>query len=271
MSAPLMMLINLIRDPEISNKVILQFAFRQIKAIGYAKVLSMLLGALMVGVSSVIKIPQIRKILGPKTMAARSKLAKGLSEESVLLETAAQWIHVTYNQQQRNSFVNYGELFLLGIQNIAILLLLKYYKLRRELSAATTLTDKDQINECLKALVKPAATIVAVLIFLTKICPPQVIAALQILNIPIGILAKIPQIRRNLALKSTAHLSEVTIFANVIGSAIRVFTTVSNFKKSRSRDSVLLAGYLTSFALNAVLAGQIVHYGKQEKDEKKVE
>lgn len=204
-------------------------------------------------------------------MAARSKLAKGLSEESVLLETAAQWIHVTYNQQQRNSFVNYGELFLLGIQNIAILLLLKYYKLRRELSAATTLTDKDQIKECLKALVKPAATIVAVLVFLTKICPPQVIAALQILNIPIGILAKIPQIRRNLALKSTAHLSEVTIFANVIGSAIRVFTTVSNFKKSRSRDSVLLAGYLTSFALNAVLAGQIVHYGKQEKDEKKVE
>lgn len=265
------MLINLIRDPEISNKVILQFAFRQIKAIGYAKVLSMLLGAMMVGVSSVIKIPQIKKILGPKTMAARSKLAKGLSEESVLLETAAQWIHVTYNQQQRNSFVNYGELFLLGIQNIAILLLLKYYKLRRELSAATTLTDKDQINECLKALVKPAATIVAVLVFLTKICPPQVIATLQILNIPIGILAKIPQIRRNLALKSTAHLSEVTIFANVIGSAIRVFTTVSNFKKSRSRDSVLLAGYLTSFALNAVLAGQIVHYGKQEKDEKKVE
>lgn len=268
MSAPIMMLVNLLRDPDVPNKVILQFAMKQIKAIGYAKVLSLLLGASMVGVSSVIKIPQIKKILGPKTMAARSKLAKGLSEESVLLETAAQWIHVTYNKQQRNSFVNYGELFLLGIQNIAILLLLKYYKLRRELSAATTLSEKDQINECLKALLKPAASIVAVLVFLTKICPPRVIATLQILNIPIGILAKIPQIKRNQALRSTAHLSQVTIFANVIGSAIRVFTTASNFKKGRSRDSVLLAGYLTSFALNAVLAGQIVHYGKNEKKEK---
>ncbi|QRG40531.1 hypothetical protein FDK38_005010 [Candidozyma auris] len=268
MSAPLMMIINLLRDPEVSNKVILQFAFRQIKAIGYLKVLSLLLGATMVGVSSVIKIPQIRKILKPKTMLARSKLAKGLSEESVSLETAAQWIHVTYNKQQRNSFVNYGESFLLGIQNIAILLILKYYKLRRELAAATTLSEKDQIRECFKALVKPAAAIVAVLVFLTKVCPPRLIATLQILNIPIGILAKIPQIRKNQALKSTAHLSEVTIFANVIGSFIRVFTTVTNFKKGRSRDSVLLAGYSASLALNAVLAGQIIHYGKKDEEKK---
>lgn len=256
----LVMLVNLIRDPEISNRVILQFAFKQVKAIGYAKVLLMLLGALMVGVSSVIKIPQIRKILGPKTMEARARLARGLSTESVLLETASQWIHVTYNQQQRNSFVNYGESFLLGLQNIAILLLLKYYQLRKQLAAASNMGEKDQIRECLKALVRPAAVILGAIVVLTKLVPPQVVSALQILNIPIGILAKIPQIQRNAALKLTAHLSEVTIGANVVGSLVRVFTTLLNFKRARSRDRVLLAGYLSSLALNLVLLGQIVHY-----------
>lgn len=260
MSAPLLMLVNLIRDPEISNKVILQFAFRQVKAIGYAKVLSLLLGAAMVGVSSVIKIPQIKKILGPKTMEARARLAKGLSLESVSLETASQWIHVAYNQQQRNSFVNYGESFLLGLQNIAILLLLKYYGLRKRLAAASNLGEKDQIRESLKELLRPAAVIIGAVAILTKVVPPSVISALQILNIPIGIVAKIPQIRRNAALRSTAHLSEVTITANAIGSLIRVFTTISNFKKSRSRDSVLLAGYSSSLVLNSVLLGQIFHY-----------
>lgn len=260
------MIIKLLRDPEISNKVILQFAFRQVKAIGYAKVLAMLLGALMVAGSSVIKVPQIKKILLPPTMEQRANLAKGLSVESVSLETAAQFIHVAYNQLQRNLFVNYGELLLLGIQNVAILLILKYYRLRQELSHATTLSQKDQILETLKSLVRPAATIVGLVVFLTKFAPSGLILALQVINIPIAIAAKIPQIRRNTELRSTAHLSEVTITANVIGSLIRVFTTVSNFKKGRNRDWVLLAGYLTSFALNSVLAGQIYTYkDKKEK------
>lgn len=263
--SPLIMVLRLLRDPEVDNKVILKFALKQIKAIGYAKVLALLLGATMVGISSIIKIPQIRKILKPATMEARANLALGLSLESVSLETAAQFIHVSYNQHERNSFVNYGELLLLGVQNIAILLLLQYYSLRKELSRQTTLSEKDQIAETLKQLVRPAAVIIGAAVFTTKIAPRLLILALQVLTIPISIVAKIPQIKRNAALRSTAHLSEVTITANVIGSLVRVFTTVSNFKKGRSRDAVLLAGYLTSLVLNSVLAGQIYHYREEKK------
>lgn len=269
--SPLIMVLKLLRDPEVSNKVILQFAFRQVKAIGYAKVLAMLLGALMVGVSSFIKIPQIKKILAPPKMEQRAVLALGLSRESVSLETLAQFVHVTYNQQQRNSFLNYGELLLVGIQNVGILILLEYYRLRRELAASSTLRDKAQIQECLKELIKPVATIIGAVVFITKIAPVGLISALQVISIPIGIVAKVPQIRRNAALRSTAHLSEVTIGANVIGSLIRVFTTVSNFKRGRSRDLVLLAGYLTSLALNATIAGQMYHYKKEAEERKGLE
>lgn len=263
--------IRLLSNPDIDKKVLIKFIYRQLKAqvkvVGYGKVASILLGLLMVGASSVIKIPQIRKILKPKSADERIKLADGLSKDSVKLETLAQFIHVTFNKQQGNSFVNYGESLLLGLQNIALLAVLEFYRMRRELRQWSTLPDDAQIKESLKATVKPIARVIAAVFFLTKIAPTPLIAALQVLIIPIGIAAKIPQIRRNEEMKSTAHLSEVTIGANVIGSLIRVYTTLTNYRPGR-RDRVLLAGYLTSLALNAVLAGQILKYGKKEKEKK---
>lgn len=266
MSSPIVIILNLLRDPDVDKKVIFKFALRQIKTIGYAKVASMLLGLLMVGASSIIKIPQIRKILKPETAEKKAVLALGLSRDSVRLETLAQFIHVTYNKQQGNSFINFGESFLLGLQNIALLAILEYYRLRKELLLSSTISDKEQIREALKASIKPIAGIIGAILFLTRIAPRSVIAALQVLIIPIAIAAKLPQIKRNSELKSTAHLSEVTIGANVLGSLIRVYTTLTNYKRGRSRDAILLAGYLTSFVLNSVLVGQIYKYGKNEKE-----
>jgi mannose-P-dolichol utilization defect protein 1 len=62
-------------------------------------------------------------------------------------------------------------------------------------------------------------------------------------------------------------LSEITVGANLVGSLIRVFTTVQDFDKL-GRDKVLLAGYGLSLVLNLVLAGQVWYYGQREKEEK---
>lgn len=259
------MIINLIRDPDVSNKLILKFAFRQVKAIGYAKVLSMLLGALIVAASSVIKIPQIRKITAPATVTQRAALALGVPQSSVRLEALAQLIHVTYNQHNRKLFVLYGELMLLGLQNAVLLLLLEYYQLRKQRSVYDEgLSEREQQIAALKSLVRPAAAIVGAAVVVNKVLPLSAVLALQILCIPLAIAAKIPQIRKNAELQSTAHLSLVTISANLAGSLIRVFTTASNFKKGRTTDLVLLSGYFTSFALNSVLMSQIIKYSKQE-------
>ncbi|KAF8005271.1 hypothetical protein HF325_000728 [Metschnikowia pulcherrima] len=266
MSSPIFMALRLLKDPEISNRVILQFAFRQAKAVGYLKVLSAAFGALIVAASSVIKIPQVRKIVRPENPVRRAELAAGLLKDSVRLETLAQFIHVAYNHQQGNAFVNYGESFLLGVQNIALLLVLEYYSLRRKLGSYSVHPDNEQRQECLRQLLKPALTIAAVYVFITKIASRRLVLALQVVNIPITIFAKIPQIQRNADLRSTKHLSEITVGANMAGSLLRVFTTVVNYKKHRSRDAVLLLGYLTSFALNAVLAAQIVNYRKEKTD-----
>lgn len=271
---PIFDLIKLIFNPDVSKKLILQIAYQQLSAIGLAKILSAVLGSTIVGVSSIIKIPQIRKIINPKLLNQRISVAQGLSLEGISLETLVYLVHVIYNRQNGNKFVNYGEASFLGVQNIIIILLIEYHNLRSKLSGSS-LSEREQIERSLKELLTPIAIMGAVVVFLTKIAEPSLVSALQVLNIPISIISKLPQIRQNYLLKSTSHLSEVTVGANVLGSLARVFTTVQDFNKV-GRDYVLLAGYSSSLALNAVLAGQCYFYRNNSKadgkdDSKKVQ
>lgn len=276
MAPPIFALIKLLFDPDVLKKLILQMALKQIKAIGYGKVLAALLGAAMVGVSSFIKIPQIQKIVNPNLLSQRQSVAKGLSLELISLELFAQLVHVVFNNQNKVPFINYGESFFLGIQNAILILLVSFY---RDPNAAAIENEKQpqRLIDSLGVVAKPAAVMAATAVVLTKIVPPGVIDFLEVLNIPIGIAAKVPQIRNNHQLKLTLHLSNITIRANVIGSLIRVFTTVTdlNLKRKRGKNSnadlVLLAGYATSFILNLTLVYQSVIYSDNNTNNKKKE
>lgn len=259
MAPPIALIFNLLRDPEVDKRAVLRFVLLQVHAVGYAKVASALLGTAVVGVSLGIKIPQIKKILAPASVSGRAKLALGLSRRAVQLETLSQVIHVTYNRQLRNAFVNYGESLMLALQNMVLLAVLEYYRLRSDAGGAKN------VWETWKALARPAGALLGALLFVARLAPRLVVLALQVLIIPLGVAAKTAQIRRNAALRSTASLSPVTVGANVAGALIRVFTTVSNYKRGRARDKVLLAGYLASLVTNAVIAGQMVQYGRGER------
>lgn len=258
-------IIKLVFNPDVSKKLILQIAFQQLSAIGLAKILSAVLGSAIVGVSSIIKIPQIKKIINPKLLNQRVSVAKGLSLEGISLETLVYLVHVLYNRQNNNNFINYGEAFLLGIQNVAIILLIEYYNLRSKLAKKGDLAEKEQIEVSLKELVTPISIMVGIVVFLSKVAEPSLVEALQVLNIPLSIVSKLPQIKQNYELKSTSHLSEITVGANALGSLIRVFTTIQNFNKL-GKDYVLLAGYASSFIVNSFVAGQCYYYKKLYKN-----
>lgn len=258
-------IIKLLFNPDVSKKLILQIAFQQLSAIGLAKILSAVLGSAIVGVSSIIKIPQIKKIINPKLLTQRVSVAKGLSLEGISLETLVYLVHVLYNRQNNNNFINYGEAFLLGIQNVAIILLIEYYNLRSKLAKKGDLAEKEQIEVSLKELVTPISIMVGIVVFLSKVAEPSLVEALQVLNIPLSIVSKLPQIKQNYELKSTSHLSEITVGANALGSLIRVFTTIQNFNKL-GKDYVLLAGYASSFIVNSFVAGQCYYYKKLYKN-----
>lgn len=256
MGPPVLQLIKLLFDPDVSKKMILQLAYKQIQIIGFAKVLGILLSGGIVGVSSIIKIPQIRKIINPKLLEQRVSVANGLSLPGISLESFVYLVHVLYNKLNNNPFIGYGETLLLGLQNVAIILLIEYYRARER--------GEDQMGAIVE-LARPIGVIAGAIILLSRVLPVSVINGLQVLNIPLSITSKLPQIKRNHDLQSTSHLSNVTVGANVVGSFIRVLTTLQNFDKL-GRDYVLLAGYGSSFLLNTVIAGQCYFYKKQKED-----
>ncbi|KAK6464498.1 hypothetical protein DFJ63DRAFT_71523 [Scheffersomyces coipomensis] len=276
-------LIKLLFNEDVSKKIVLQMAYKQISKIGFAKVLAVLLSACTVGVSSFIRIPQIRKIIDPKLLDDRIKVANGLSLESYSIESFNYLIHVVFNSQNKNPFLDYGESLLMGIQNVIIILLIKFYRLR-ETNEIPDLSNKswtDSIKVVGEKLAQPVGIIVGTIIFLTQVAPHQLISLLQVLNIPINIISKLPQIKQNHDLRTARHLSTITLRANVLGSIIRVFTSAQDLSTKRKKnkssynDWILLAGYITSLSLNSVLIGQSIIYdsklveSKDDDDEEK--
>lgn len=78
------------------------------------------LGIGIIGASSIVKVPQLLKLLN-------SQSAEGLSFLSYLLESGAYLISLSYNVRHGFPFSTYGETALILVQNIAIAsLVLKY-------------------------------------------------------------------------------------------------------------------------------------------------
>ncbi|KAJ3287280.1 hypothetical protein HK104_008675 [Borealophlyctis nickersoniae] len=190
------------------------------------------LGLGVVAGSSVLKIPQLQKIV-----AAQS--ATGLSLTSYLLETAAYCISTAYNWRGGNPLSTYGEFFFLTIQDILISLLIMYY--------ARSYTSLWLVLGVLLGSIYALAS--------PDIISTSTLALLQFSTIFIGISSKLPQIYNNFAAKSTGVLSAFTVFLQFAGSAARVFTTLKEVD-----DQVLVVSNTVACALNGILVLQMIMY-----------
>lgn len=86
------------------------------------------LGLGIVAASSIVKVPQLLKILN-------SQSAEGVSFLSYLLETASFMITLAYNMRNGFAFSTYGEIALIAVQNIIISVLVLSYTGRRSVAA----------------------------------------------------------------------------------------------------------------------------------------
>jgi mannose-P-dolichol utilization defect protein 1 len=99
---------SLVHDVTISDSVCLKLAIS--KALGIA----------IIGASSIVKIPQLLKLLN-------SQSAEGISFLSYLLETASYLVTLVYNVRNQFPFSTYGETALIAVQNVAIAVLVLQY------------------------------------------------------------------------------------------------------------------------------------------------
>jgi mannose-P-dolichol utilization defect 1 len=78
------------------------------------------LGTAIVGVSAIVKLPQLYNLV-------RSQSAAGISFLSYVLETVAYLITLAYNARSGNPFSTYGENAFIAAQNVAIAALVLHY------------------------------------------------------------------------------------------------------------------------------------------------
>ncbi|RSH82675.1 uncharacterized protein EHS24_007669 [Apiotrichum porosum] len=210
---------------------------------------------------SIVKIPQIMKIIGTQS-------ARGLSLSAYILETASYAISLAYAWRGRFPFSTYGENFFITVQNIVITLMILFYNTPKSayngLSGPTPLSSPPQRS--LNGVFIGAAIIAICCIVLSSesLCAPPLLAFFQLCTIPLGLLSKAPQILENHTNRSTGNLSAFAVFSGLLGCLARLFTT-----KQEVNDPLVFWGFAGAAMLNLVLAIQMVAYWQRPLDDGK--
>jgi mannose-P-dolichol utilization defect protein 1 len=223
---------SLVHNLTISDSTCMKLAFSKV------------LGLAIVGASSVVKVPQIIKLIN-------SGSADGISLIGYLLETASFMISLVYNVRNQFPFSSYGETALILVQNVAICFLVLEY------------SGKGNMGSMMIAALAGAGF----LLFNSDIVNMEL---LQYLQMGAGIFreggtgqlsaftvsrARMISLKHRRTRKLTKRFSSKQVFSYLFGSTARIFTTMQEVP-----DKVILYGFIGGFALNLVLALQMFAY-----------
>ncbi|MCJ1481218.1 hypothetical protein MMC06_001374 [Schaereria dolodes] len=190
------------------------------------------LGIGIIGASSIVKIPQILKLLN-------SQSAEGVSFLSYLLETSSYLVSLAYNARQGFPFSTYGETALIAAQNVVIAVLVLQFG-GRSVSAGLFVAGLAAAGYAL---------------FDGAVVDMGMLSYLQAGAGVLGVASKLPQILAVYQQGGTGQLSAFAVFNYLVGSLTRIFTTMQEVD-----DKLILYGFIAGFLLNAVLAAQMIYY-----------
>ncbi|CAJ2500480.1 Uu.00g033330.m01.CDS01 [Anthostomella pinea] len=190
------------------------------------------LGIGIIGASSIVKVPQIIKLV-------QSQSASGISFLSYVLETTSYLITLAYNFRNGFPFSTFGETALILVQNVIIAVLVLNYSGRASMAA----------------LFVAALAVSVVTLFNGSLVDMQALSYLQAGAGVLGVASKVPQIAAIFQEGGTGQLSAFTVFNYLAGSLSRIFTTLQEVD-----DKLILYGFVAGFTLNLVLAVQMVYY-----------
>eukprot|EP00195_Chlamydomonas_chlamydogama_P005418 CAMPEP_0202892850 /NCGR_PEP_ID=MMETSP1392-20130828/2526_1 /ASSEMBLY_ACC=CAM_ASM_000868 /TAXON_ID=225041 /ORGANISM="Chlamydomonas chlamydogama, Strain SAG 11-48b" /LENGTH=234 /DNA_ID=CAMNT_0049576957 /DNA_START=131 /DNA_END=836 /DNA_ORIENTATION=- len=197
--------------------------------------ISKLLGYAIMAGACITKLPQIQVVL-------KNKSAEGLSALSFELEALCLIIHTGYGYIKGLPFNTYGEAAILCIQSLILLFLVyKYARLSTARAALSTSIFAGLIGVIASGKV-----------------PVEVAQRAFELNTFLFMAARVPQIIKNFASCSTGQLSIITYFINLVGSIVRIFTTIQE-----GGGPAMLRQYLISLGLNGTIVLQILLFGNK--------
>lgn len=198
--------------------------------------LGKVLGVLIIVGSLLNKAPLFINILKSKSVAGMS--SSSIYSEAIMYSNAA-----FYCVRSGNPFTSYGETLLIAIQTVFVILLMWKYKVEPPIS------NKE------RSIVTAAGVLYLSIVYLL---PQDKIYLLVSCNMPVTIFSRGSQIYCYYNEKHTGAQSIVTVIMNFTGSAIRVFTTISEV----GFDIPLLSGYAISLFMNITMITQFILYKK---------
>ncbi|KAK5663596.1 hypothetical protein OQA88_4027 [Cercophora sp. LCS_1] len=190
------------------------------------------LGIGIIAASSIVKVPQILKLV-------KSQSASGVSFLAYLLETSSYLISLAYNIRNGFPFSTFGETVLVMGQNVIISVLVLNYSGRATMAA----------------LFVAALAASAVTLFGEGLLDMKQLSYLQAGAGVLSVASKVPQIAAIWSQGGTGQLSAFAVFNYLAGSLSRIFTTLQEVD-----DKLILYGYIAGFSLNLVLALQMLYY-----------
>ncbi|KAL8767295.1 MAG: hypothetical protein Q9209_006133 [Squamulea sp. 1 TL-2023] len=242
---PLVSLGHTLLTPSCYNQLLLQL---DLHGPCLSLLISKLLGLAIITFSSIVKIPQILKLLS-------SHSASGISFLSYLLETSSYLVTLVYSARQGFPFTAYGETALIAVQNCVIcVLVLVFGSSEGGKGYATASAFVAGVAAGVWALQDEG------------VVDMKMLGWLQAGAGVMGVASKVPQIWVNWREGGTGVLSAFTVFTYLAGSLSRIFTTLQEVD-----DKMILYGFVAGFALNAVLAAQVVYYWRSPATAKHAE
>ncbi|EAR87711.1 PQ loop protein (macronuclear) [Tetrahymena thermophila SB210] len=197
--------------------------------------LSKILGTSIVVFSTILKVPQILKIV-------KNKSVEGLSFPALASETFLYFFTVSYNLYKQNSFSLYGENVFIIIQNIIIMAL--FYVYGKNFSLVKLLSTYIVFGVVAGPL-------------LLQIAPTKLYDFAMIINMVLFFFGRAPQIYSNFKNKSTGQLAAFTVFLNLSGCIARTFTVLTE-----APDFFVLLNNFEAVILNGTIFAQLLIYWK---------
>lgn len=194
--------------------------------------ISKVLGLGIVVGSSLVKLPQVFKILF-------SGSAAGISFLSVLLELLAITFSGLYSYASKFPFSAYGESVFLAAQTSLIAMMVLWFSSGK-----------------LASLIFMAVYGAIVYLGLDpKLCPVEILWYGQAINIPMTLVGKFIQIWAIFRNGHTGQLSAITTFLLALGAIARIFTSIQE-----TGDQTIIATYIVASTVNSIIALQVLWY-----------
>lgn len=196
------------------------------------------------------KAPVMANIWNAQSVAS---MAVGAAYGEVIMYSNSGW----YNVLRGNPFTAYGETMIVLVQTLAIVGLIWRFR-------------DPVVGVGHVAMAVAGYAVYLYIVF--QVLTPDTYYMMMAYNLPVLIYSRGAQISANYSAKQTGAQSQLTTMLNLVGSAVRVFTTIQEV----GWDFNILRAYGLSIGLNAVLLAQIVVYRantdkflKELKDKKK--